>query len=112
MIGIPAIIWLIYTGNALLLAGVYLLIIVAVAEYLYIITKAGHRGLASPLWTGAIIFPLVLQYNSDMTWFALFSIVLFSGICFLSGYPRYTPVDLGLTLLGLLYVVAGFSYLR
>lgn len=111
LIGIPAIIFIVYAGNALLLAGVYLLVIAATAEFQNIVSKAGHRGLALPLWTGAIIFPLMQQYNSNMTLFAAFMIILFCGIYFLSGYPRYTPVDLGWTLLGLVYVVAGFSYL-
>lgn len=111
MLGIPAVIFIFYTGNLLLLTAVYLLIIVSVAEFLKIVQKAGQQGLVLPLWTGSIIMPLVLQYNSSMTLFAALLVVFFCGIYFLSGYPRYTPLDLGWTLLGLLYVVAGFSHL-
>ena len=109
-IGIPAILFIFYTGNMLLLAGIYFLIIIAVAEFLNIVHKAGYRGLALPLWTGAIIFPFILQYNNNMAGFTVFLIILFSAIYFLSGYPRYSPLDLGWTLLGFFYVVIGFSH--
>jgi len=110
LIGIPVILFVFYTGNLLLLAGIYLLIIVAVAEFLNIVRKAGQRGLVFPLWTGAIIFPLIIQYNYNMIGFAVFLTVLFCSIFFINGYPHYSPLDLGWTLLGLLYVVAGFSH--
>lgn len=111
LIGIPLLLWCTYRGGMFLFLIVLILTIYGMREYCYIIENSGHSVIALLLWVGSIAFLGVVEFDLNHIGLTILLYLLLSYMLYLYYYPRYKPQDLALTLLGVLYVVYGFSHI-
>jgi phosphatidate cytidylyltransferase len=111
IIGIPLLIFIVFKGDPYLLLAVFLLALFALLEFKNMIKSAQCNGLVLLLWVGALLFPLIflLKYNYILPIFIFY--LLFCLGYYVVYYPRYSPLDLSFTLLGVLYIFLGFFHL-
>lgn len=111
LVGIPLLIFIVFKGGIYLLLAVFLLMLLGLLEFRKIIKKSHGKALTILLWLGAFLFPLAFLINYQFIIALLFFYLLFSYFCYLIYYPKYSPLDLSFTLLGVIYVCWGFFHL-
>ncbi|MDD2432112.1 MAG: phosphatidate cytidylyltransferase [Clostridia bacterium] len=111
LIGIPLLIFIIFKGDPYFLLAVFLLTLLALLEFKKMIKGAQCKGLVLLLWIGALLFPLIflLKYKYIIPIFMFY--LLFCFGYYVLHYPRYSPLDLSFTLLGIIYILLGFFHL-
>ncbi|MDD2211443.1 MAG: phosphatidate cytidylyltransferase [Clostridia bacterium] len=111
LIGIPLLIFIIFKGDPYLVLAVFLLTLLAFLEFRNIIKNTPCQALVILLWVGALLFPLIflLKYNYILPLFVFY--LLFCLGYYVVYYPRYSPLDLSFTLLGIIYIFTGFFHI-
>lgn len=110
VVGIPLILLLVYLGQAYFLAAVMLLSLLAAAELGRMLKRMGIKDMQVFLYTGALLFPLLLYYEAS--WLPNFlALFVFSGaLISLNQYPESKLGDLGANFFSILYIAFGFSH--
>ena len=112
IVGIPLLLFSFYRGNLFLLIVVIGLIILALGEYNRLIKRIGHANLLFPLLISGIIIPLLSQgENWIYIGYVMYLLALVAFLNFVISFPGYTIPDLALTMLGIVYIAAGFSHM-
>lgn len=111
LVGIPVLVFLVYKGDIFLLLAVVLLMLLGLLEFRNIIKKSQCKALSILLWLGALIFPLAFFIHYQFIIALLFFYLLFCYFYYLIYYPKYSPLDLSFTLLGVIYICWGFFHL-
>jgi len=110
--GIPLLLYSFYRGETLLLVLITALIMLSLGEYNKLVKKSGRTILILPLLLSGLILPLLVLIESPVTArMTLFVLVLFIFLIFVLRFPRYGMEDLGLTLLGIVYIVGGYTHI-
>ena len=110
VVGIPLMVVLIFLGGNYFLGAVMLLSLLASVELGRILRRLGVDVMLSLLYTGAILFPLLLSF--EPSWLpSFFAFFLFSGaMIMVSRYPQSDFSSISMHLFGLLYVPIGFAH--
>lgn len=111
VIGIPLLLYLTYRGDIILLLAVFILMLLALAEFRNISKKSHCKTLAIPLWLSALLFPVIYLVHYEFIINILFFYLLLCYGYFLLYYPKYTPLDLAYTLFGAIYISWGFYHI-
>lgn len=110
-LGIPFLIYSSYRGGIVFLLTIMILTVLGLFEFHKLVVKAGCKTPMVLLWLSGLLIPYFYQYQTDIVNIILFIYVLLSFIYFVINYPSFSPVDLSLNLLAVIYVVFGFSHL-
>lgn len=111
LIGIPLLVLISFKGDPYFLLAVFLLTLLALLEFRNMIINVQGKALVILLWVSALLFPLIflLKYNYILPIFIFY--LLFGFAYYVVSYPRYSPLDLSFTLLGVIYIFIGFFHL-
>ncbi|MGL4344606.1 MAG: phosphatidate cytidylyltransferase [Cellulosilyticaceae bacterium] len=103
VLGIPAVIFLMYVGNPLLKYAGMVIALIGVYELYHVLEKKYH-----PIkWIGYIstaVYFVGFDFLSSQFWMFCVLVILAAMITMVFAYPKYHIVDIALTLLGPLYV--------
>ena len=110
VIGIPLLLFFIYLGGFYFTGAVMLLSLLASIELGRILKRIGIREMQSFLYTGALLFPLLLSF--EPSWLPNFLVLfIFSGmIISLSHYPDTGLLDIGANFYSIFYIAFGFAH--
>lgn len=111
LLGIPALIFFVYKGGICFFILVLLLALLGLWEFYNIINKAGYKSMLYLLLLGGSIIPLAVFWKGIQIKFIIVAYLLLFFVSFLYRYPRYSPLDLSFSLLGVFYVAVGSSHL-
>ncbi|QNB45735.1 phosphatidate cytidylyltransferase [Thermanaerosceptrum fracticalcis] len=111
VMGIPALLYIVYLGDIYLTLVITFLTLLGIYEYGNIVRKAGWQLLTIPLWLGGCLFPLATLFKKDIASFLIFIFFMFCFMYYLYSFPKSSPSDLAITLLGVLYVSWTFTHL-
>jgi len=111
IIGIPAILACAWWGGLPFLAFVLLIVLTGLYEFHTLVVKCGCKNPVVLLLLGGLLFPLAFFAVPEQMAVLVFGYVLLCYLYYLYYYTSFTPVDLALTILGVLYVAWGFSHL-
>ena len=111
LIGIPLLILIVFKGDPYIVLAIFLLILLALFEFRNIINNSQCQALELLLWLSALLIPLffLLEYNYILPIFSIY--LIFSWCYYLVHSVHFTPLDLSYTLLGVLYILIGFTHL-
>jgi phosphatidate cytidylyltransferase len=110
-IGIPVLLYLTYRGGIFLLLAIFILMLLALAEFRNLSNKSHCKTLAIPLWLSALLFPVIYLVHYQFIINLLFFYLVFCYGYYLLNYPEYTPMDLAYTLFGAIYISWGFFHM-
>jgi len=110
VVGAPLFLACVYYGGLLFLCAIMLLSLLGSFEVSRMIKRMGLREVKSYLYSGALLFPLLLHF--EPSWLpGFFAFFVFSGaIIAISRFPDFSHTDLGVNFIGLLYVSFGFAH--
>jgi phosphatidate cytidylyltransferase len=111
IIGIPAMLVCAWQGGLLFLLFVFLVVLAGSFEFHKLVAKCGCKNPLLLLVLGALIFPTAFFAYPRLLGALFFCYLLFCYLYYLYYFGSFTPVDLGLTILAVLYVSCGFSHL-
>lgn len=104
VIGIPALLYIVYLGEIYFTLLITILSIWGIYEYGNIAKNAGWHLLVLPLWLGSCLFPLATMFRKDIASPFVFIFFIFCFVYYLYSFPKSSPGDLAVTLLGIFYV--------
>ena len=109
-VGVPIIVAVVYYGGLWFVGAVMLLSLLASIELGRILKRIGLKEMRSFLYTGALLFPLLLSF--DPAWLPHFLVLfVFSGVVVsLSKFPESTLTDLSVNFFSILYIPFGFAH--
>lgn len=108
-IGVPLLLAIFYQGKEIFLLGVIVLTLAGLYEYQNIIKASGVQRIPVILGVSGFLFPMVFYYRYNDLFVGIALFLIFSFSFYLYWYPRYTPNDLALALLGSAYISWGFA---
>jgi len=110
VIGVPLIVFLVFIGGPYFVGAVMLIALLASIELGKILQRMGINDMQSFLYTGALLFPLLLSF--EPSWLPHFFVFfVFSGVMIsLSRYPESDYLDLSANFMSLLYIAFGFAH--
>jgi len=116
LIGIPLLIYLIYEGKLIFLAGVVFFTLIGICEFRNLLLRINLRVPAIIMYGNGALFPIIIYLYPRITQ----PIALYAGItCFLmlhlivmiSCFPRYSAAEIAVSYLGSSYIGILTSYL-
>jgi phosphatidate cytidylyltransferase len=110
-VGIPVILLFVFWGDVRFFFLFMLLSLLASIELNRILRRIGIKEMQSFLYTGALLFPLLLSFQPS--WLPNFlTLFIFSGaVISLARFPETQLTDLGANFFSILYVAFGFAHL-
>jgi len=110
IIGIPVLLGLVYLGKYYFLIGVTILSVLAMLEFNRMLGRIGRQSMPVFLLAGAVLFPVLLYYQTE--WLPCFTTLFFlsGGLALLSKYPEINFQDLSCNVLGIIYIALGFAH--
>lgn len=111
LLGIPAIMICAWLGGIPFLLFVLLIVIAGLYEFHKLVVNFGCKNPAVLLFLGGLIFPTAFYFSPQLLGALVFAYILCCYLYFLYNHVTFTPVDLALTILAVIYVAWGFSHL-
>lgn len=114
-VGIPIILYLVYEGKVLYLAGVTILTAIGLFELRRILSRMNLKIIPFLLYGSGLIFPVVAYFTPNENQFAAFFLVLtlillLHLIILMIAFPKYAVEDLASSYLGSCYIGMLLSY--
>lgn len=111
MVGIPLLVFVINAGGFIFASVVAGLILLGLWEYHNLCLSAGRKNPYLLLASGGVIIPLMVYYKPQLVAPLAFFYLLLCFVYYLLAYPGFSPLDLALSVLGIIYTVGGLSFL-
>lgn len=111
IIGIPAVLLSAWMGGLPFLFFVLLIVLAGLYEFHTLVVKGGCKTPVSLLFLGGLIFPIAFYAYPQLLSVLVFAYVLCCYGYFLYNHATFTPIDLALTILAVIYVAWGFSHI-
>ncbi|MDR0468792.1 MAG: phosphatidate cytidylyltransferase [Peptococcaceae bacterium] len=109
-IGIPLILLFVFWGDLRFLLLIMVLSLLASIELSRILKRIGVKEMQSFLYTGALLFPLLLSFETSWLPNFLAFFVFTGAVISLAKFPETQLSDLGVNFFSILYVAFGFAH--
>lgn len=111
LVGIPAILMCAWLGKLPFLFFVLIIVLAGLYEFHTLVVKGGCKTPVVLLFLGGLIFPIAFYGYPELLGVFVFGYLLSCYGYFLYKHATFTPVDLALTILAVIYVAWGFSHI-
>lgn len=111
VIGIPLLVFIVYLGGFFLTSVISLLLILGLLEFHNISVNFDRKNPIFLLLAGGIIFPFTVFLEPKLLPIFIFVYLMVCFVYYLVNFPKFNPLDLALTIFGVVYLAGGLSHL-